>query len=113
MSDQPDILEGANPFESMSPRDLTVLRLIIRQEVAAGVNAALETTRGDLENRLDALEATTCGLPGSETNSLINRVQVLETKATLAQWLSGIALGAAASAIIGLLVSILTHQIRF
>ena len=45
MSDSADILDGENPFESLSGRDLTVLRLIVRQEVKAGVEEALAERR--------------------------------------------------------------------
>ena len=39
-------------------------------------------------------------------------MKALETKATLAQWLAGMALGSSVAATVGLLVAILTHQIR-
>ena len=104
-----NVLEGENPFEGLSGRDLTVLRLIVRQEVQAGVKAALD----DATEGTEDLATIVCGSPDSPSAGLVGRVQTLETKALLAQWLTGMALGSSAAAVIGLLVAILTHQVSF
>ena len=89
-----------------------MLRLIVRQEVQAGVEAALESGNRELKRRQSDLEFLVCGAPDSDSGGLAGRVRVLETKATLAQWLAGMALGSSVAAIIGLVVAVLTHQVR-
>jgi hypothetical protein len=105
-----DILEGGvNPLESISERDLAVLRLVIRQEVREGCAEAVKDVKEDHED----LRAIVCGRADSDSGGLLARVQALETKATLAQWLAGIALGSSLTAVVGLVVSLLTHRVSF
>src|SRR5512139_2903208 len=108
MSDS-DILAGSTPLDSVSEKHLTVMRLIIRQEVRTGCADAIKDVKEDHED----LRAIVCGRADSDSGGLLARVQALETKATLAQWLAGIALGSSLTAVVGLAVSLLTHRVSF
>jgi hypothetical protein len=104
-----DPLEGnVNPLESISERDLAVLRLVIRQEVREGCAEAVQDVKADHED----LRAIVCGRADSDQGGLLSRVAALETKLTLAQWLAGIALASSLTAVAGILVGLLTHTVH-
>jgi hypothetical protein len=104
-----DILEGGvNPLESISERDLSVLRLVIRQEVREGCAEAVKDVKDDHED----LRAIVCGRADSDHGGLVSRVAAMETKLTLAQWLAGIALASSFAAMISIIVGLLTHTVH-
>lgn len=96
-----------NPLEQITDRDLAVLRLLIREEVTAAVTDAV----GACQDRQEDVRLTLFGPPDSPSGGLVGRVKVLETKAATAQWLAGMALGSSISAVIGLIMMLLTHDI--
>ncbi len=104
-----DILKGGvNPLESISERDLSVLRLVIRQEVRSGCAEAIK----DVEDDHEDLRAIVCGRPDSDQGGLVSRIAALETKLTLAQWLAGIALASSLAAVVSIVIGLLTHTVH-